>query len=68
MWYFSKSNFNSFYFMSEFVVLHGILKAIGEPNLIAAQEKLMGEVRTAMNEMTTLIMALIGESIGSIPQ
>jgi hypothetical protein len=57
-WYFSKSSFNSFYLVSEFVVLHGILKAIGEPDLIAAQEKLMAEVRTAMNEMTTLIMAL----------
>jgi len=35
-WYFSKSNFNSFYFMSEFIILHGILKAIGESDLITA--------------------------------
>ena len=58
-WYFSKSNFNLFYFMSEFIILHGILKAIGESDLITAQERLMEEIRTALNEMTTLIMALI---------
>lgn len=57
-WYFSKSNFNSFYFMSEFIILHGILKEIGEPDLISAQERLMVEIKTALNEMTTLIMAL----------
>jgi hypothetical protein len=58
VWYFSTSNFNSLYFVSEFVILHGILKEIGEQDLNAAQEHLMVEVRTALNEITTLIMAL----------
>ena len=44
--------------MSEFIILHGILKAIGESDLITAQERLMAEIRTALKEMTTLIMAL----------
>lgn len=57
-WYFSKSNFNSFYFASEIIVLNGIFAAIGETDLLRAQETLMGEVRIALNEMTTLIMAL----------
>ncbi len=57
-WYFSVSNFNSFYFMSEFIILHRILREIGEQDLIAAQQRLMVEVQTALNEITTLIMAL----------
>jgi hypothetical protein len=57
-WYFSRSNFNAFYFVSEVVILHGILKEIGEGNLVAAQQRLMGEVNTALTEMTQLIMAL----------
>ena len=44
--------------MSELIILHGILKEIGKSNLISAQECLMLEVKTALNEMTTLIMAL----------
>lgn len=57
-WFFSNSNFNSFYFVSDIIVVNGIMQGIGEADMFAAQERLMGEVRTAMNEMTTLIMAL----------
>ncbi|MBM3550951.1 MAG: hypothetical protein FJX45_04135 [Alphaproteobacteria bacterium] len=57
-WYFSRSNYNSFYFVSEFIMLHGILNQIGEVDLDSAQEKLMREVQTALMEMATLIMAL----------
>jgi len=39
-------------------MLHGILKAIGESDLITVQERLMEEIRKALNEMTTFIMAL----------
>ena len=39
-------------------MINGIMKEIGEADVFAAQQRLMDEVRTAMNEMTTLIMAL----------
>lgn len=57
-WFFSQSNFNSFYFVSDIIMINGIMKEIGETNVFSAQERLMSEVRTAMNGMTTLIMAL----------
>ncbi len=57
-WFFSHSNFNSFYFVSDIIMMNGIMKEIGETDILAAQERLMTEVRTAMNETTTLIMAL----------
>ncbi len=38
-WFFCRHNFNSFYFMSDVVILHGILNAVGETDLIAAQRK-----------------------------
>jgi hypothetical protein len=57
-WFFSHSNFNSFYFVSDIIMINGIMKEIGEADVFAAQQRLMDEVRTAMNEMTTLIMAL----------
>jgi hypothetical protein len=39
-------------------MMNGIMKEVGEADMVAAQERLMGEVRIAMNEMTALIMAL----------
>jgi hypothetical protein len=57
-WFFSQSNFNSLYAVSDIVIVSGIMREIGEPNAALAQERLMAEVQTAMNEMATLIMAL----------
>jgi hypothetical protein len=57
-WYFSMSNYNSFYFLSEFVMMHGIMAAIGEPDLASAQHKLMGELRVVSDAMTEFTMSL----------
>jgi len=57
-WYFSKSNLNSFYFLSDFVVMHGIARSVGETDLITAQKKIMAEVKTASQAMTELIKSL----------
>jgi hypothetical protein len=58
-WYFSHSNYNSFYFPSEFVALHGILNLVGETDLIAGQQKLMPLVTAVSNDMSQLIMAIL---------
>jgi hypothetical protein len=57
-WFFSRHNYNSFYFMSDVVILHGILNAVGETDLVAAQKKVMGEVQHVSEDMTQFIMAL----------
>jgi hypothetical protein len=57
-WFFSHSNFNSLYYVSDIIMISGIMNEIGETDSISAQKRLMDEVQTAMNEMTTLIMAL----------
>jgi hypothetical protein len=58
-WYFAKSGWNSFYFLSEIIVMHGILNTAGEKDFITAQERLMLDMRVANNEMVTLLQALI---------
>jgi hypothetical protein len=57
-WYFSHSGYNSFYFLSDFVIMHGILNAVGETDLVVAQEKIMTEVRSVSENMSQFIMAL----------
>lgn len=57
-WYFSSALYNSFYFSSEVVILHAILKAIGEPDLIKAHEKIMLELKQVSEPMIHLIFAL----------
>lgn len=57
-WYMSGSNFNSLYFPSDIVVLHGILKSINGTNLRDAQAKIMGEVRLVSDLMGEFIPAL----------
>lgn len=56
-WYFSGSNYNSFYFPSEFVVLHGIMNAIGEPHLVSAQTRIMQELQAVSEAMMDFIMS-----------
>ena len=38
--------------------MHGMLKAVGESDLITAQEKIMVEVRSVSENMSQFIMAL----------
>jgi hypothetical protein len=58
-WYFSHSASNSFFFLSDFVIMHGMLNAVGEADLIAAQYKIMAEVRAASENMSQFVMALM---------
>ncbi len=44
---------------SEFVALHGILKIVGETDLIAAHTKLVKLVTGISDDMSQLIMAII---------
>jgi hypothetical protein len=57
-WFFSVYNYNSFFFLNDIVFMHGLLNAIGETDLIAAHEKIMGEVRPVSENMMTFLMAL----------
>jgi hypothetical protein len=57
-WYFAEEVWNSFYFASDLVILHGILASVGETDLIKAQEKIMSEVRHVSGRMMNLLYAL----------
>jgi hypothetical protein len=58
-WYFAKSGWNSFYFLSEIIVMHGLLKSAGCDDFASAQERLMQDMRTANNEMVVLLQCLV---------
>jgi hypothetical protein len=58
VWYFSHSNFNSFYVANDLIMMTGIMNAIGETDILVGQQRLMNDVTPAMNELATLIMAL----------
>jgi hypothetical protein len=58
-WYFSEATWNSFYFASDFVILHGILTSIGETDLVKAQQKIMDEVKHVSGHMMALLYALM---------
>ena len=57
-WYFSHSGYNSFYFLSDLVIMNGILSTVGETDLIAAQDKIIVEVRSVSENMSHFIMSL----------
>jgi hypothetical protein len=57
-WYFSSALFNSFYFGSEVVILHAILNAIGETDVIKAHERIMAELKQVSEPMIHFIFAL----------
>jgi hypothetical protein len=57
-WYFSSATFNSFYFVSDVVILHAILNTIGETDLIKAQERIMAEVKQVSEPMINFLYAL----------
>jgi hypothetical protein len=58
-WYFARSGWNSFYFLSEIMVMHGVLQTAGAADLVKAQERLRDDMRVANNKMVTLLQALI---------
>ena len=58
-WYFSNSNYNSFYMPSEFIALQGVLKIVGESDLTASHTKLVHFVISVSNDMSQLIMAIL---------
>ena len=57
-WYFSSALYNSFYFGSEVVILHAILNAIEETDLIKAHERIMAELKQVSEPMIHFIFAL----------
>jgi hypothetical protein len=58
-WYFSLSNYNSFFYPSEMVALHGMAQILTAKNLIEAQHKLMPNVMDVATDMNHLIHAII---------
>jgi hypothetical protein len=58
-WFFSHSNYNSFYMASEFIALHGILKIIGETDLIEGRKKLTQKIAAISEDMSHLIQAIL---------
>jgi hypothetical protein len=67
-WYFSFANYNSSFYPSEMVALHGIAQALGETDLIQAQHSLMGRVLAVAIDMNhvlySIISALYVQNIG----
>jgi len=57
-WYVTTSTLNTFYFMSDVVILHAILHAAGEHDLIAAQKRIMGEVSKVSGLLIHFIFAV----------
>jgi hypothetical protein len=57
-WYFSASNYNSFFYPSEMVALHGIAAILNEQNLQEAQDKLMSSVLSIARDMQQVIYAI----------
>lgn len=57
-WYLSAYTLNSFYFTSDIVVLHSLLKAVGETNLAVGWGKVMAEVQETSKHMISFIYAL----------
>lgn len=43
-WYLTTKNLNTFYFVSDFIIAHGMMNAIGETDLIVAHQKIMKEL------------------------
>jgi hypothetical protein len=56
-WYLAKENINCFYFISDMIVVHGLLKAIGEDDLIDAQKKMHEQLNVAADEIIRFAQA-----------
>jgi hypothetical protein len=55
--YFAQTGFNSLFFISDFVIMHGIYKKIGESDWDAGQERIMSEVTRATNNIVEFAKA-----------
>jgi hypothetical protein len=58
-WYLAKENINCFYFISDIVVVHGMLEAIGEDDLVEAQKKMHAELNVASEEIIRFAFAFL---------
>jgi hypothetical protein len=56
-WYFAPTTFNTFFFASDIVMLHGLLGESGETDLVKAQQKIMDELRTVSDALTDFVLA-----------
>ena len=56
-WYLARENINCFYFISDMVVVHGMLKAIGEDDILEAQRKMHAELNLVSDEIIRLASA-----------
>jgi hypothetical protein len=50
--YFNKALLNTFYFVSDYVFVYGMAKALREPDVNEAHRKLLGEMTPVANEST----------------
>jgi hypothetical protein len=57
--YLSDNNLNSMFFISDLVILHGILDVTDESNLIAAQERVMNEVAKVAEALTIFAFSFL---------
>ncbi|MDX3972129.1 MAG: hypothetical protein QHD01_36780 [Bradyrhizobium sp.] len=56
-WYLAKENINCFYFISDMVVVHGLLKAIGENDFVEAQKKMHQQLSLASDAIIKFAQA-----------
>jgi hypothetical protein len=63
-WYLAKENINCFYFISDMVVVHGLLKVIGENDLVEAQKKMHAELNIASEEIIKFVQAFLHALLG----
>jgi hypothetical protein len=56
-WYLTKENINCFYFISDLVIVHGMLKAIGEDDLVESQKKMHEQLNVASDEIIRFAQA-----------
>ena len=56
-WYLTTKNLNTFYFVSDFVIAHGMMNVIGETDLIAAHKKIMEGLTPVADNLSTFAEA-----------
>jgi hypothetical protein len=57
--YFSHSNYNSFYLISDFIALNGIAISTEESDIIEAQKKLLNKITAISDDCTSFIQNII---------
>jgi hypothetical protein len=51
-WYLTPKNLNTFYFVSDFIIVHGMMNAIGETDLIVAHQKIMKDLQPVADNLS----------------